>query len=370
MTAQTHLLQRITALTPLAEILSRIDAIASPSAVHSLAPMRAAGGTLAADVVASADTPAQPTALIDGWAVNADEVIDASSYAPAVPRTRPVWLNAGEPLPAGTDAVLPSDVVNPENLAEVHAPAASGDGVLLAGMNAGKDSVLRPAGARVRMLDAAVFEALGVDSVPVRTPAVKIITLTRVEHDYAGPVIADAVRAHGGAAAVAHDLSLEAAAFEAGTDAVIGIGGTGTGRNDNAVISLARLGSVECHGFAVAPGQTAALGHAKGRPILLLPGRLDAALAVFLLVGRHLMNRLSGARGEEKGLPVTLVRKVSSTIGLSEVVFVRRVADGVEPLGQSALSLQALAQADGWIHAPAESEGMAAGTMAEMRTLP
>jgi molybdopterin biosynthesis enzyme len=69
-------------------------------------------------------------------------------------------------------------------------------------------------------------------------------------------------------------------------------------------------------------------------------------------------------------MPVRLTRKINSTIGLAEVVPVRRVADGVEPLASGYWPAQALTRADGWVLVPPESEGFAAGTQLEMRAFP
>src|SRR5262249_58952739 len=87
--------------------------------------------------------------------------------------------------------------------------------------------------------------------------------------------------------------ALAEALSEGACDAVIGIGGTGSGRRDDAVQELARRGRVEAHGIAICPGETAALGFVTDRPVLLAPGRLDAALAVWLLIGRQLMAKLA-----------------------------------------------------------------------------
>jgi molybdopterin biosynthesis enzyme len=65
-----------------------------------------------------------------------------------------------------------------------------------------------------------------------------------------------------------------------------------------------------------------------------------------------------------------LKAKVTSTIGLTELVLVRRVADGIEPLASKYLPLAALAQADGWIVVPAASEGLAVGTRVITGPLP
>jgi molybdopterin biosynthesis enzyme len=136
------------------------------------------------------------------------------------------------------------------------------------------------------------------------------------------------------------------------------------------VKTLARVGKVEIHGFGVAPGETAALGVANAHPVLMLPGRTDSTLAVFLLVGRDLVARLAGRSDDETPIPVTLARKIASTVGLAEVVLVRRTERGVEPLASGFFSWGALARADGWILVAPESEGFGEGAAVEMRPLP
>ena len=103
---------------------------------------------------------------------------------------------------------------------------------------------------------------------------------------------------------------------------------------------------------------------------MLLPGRLDAALAGWLVLGRRLMARLSGGTEDEPAIPVELARKVASTVGFAEVVPVRRRADAVEPLASGYLPLSAIARADGWILIPPESEGHPAGATVALRPWP
>ncbi len=105
-------------------------------------------------------------------------------------------------------------------------------------------------------------------------------------------------------------------------------------------------------------------------PVLVVPGRLDAALAVWLTLGRRMLALLAGYDGTEQGTTVTLTRKIASTLGLVEIVPVRREAQGVEPLASGYLPLQSLARADGYIVVPADSEGFPAGAQVEMRPLP
>jgi molybdopterin biosynthesis enzyme len=165
-------------------------------------------------------------------------------------------------------------------------------------------------------------------------------------------------------------ITLDPALSDPETDAVIAVGGTGSGRRDAAVHTLARLGQVEAYGIAVSPGETAAFGFAGARPVLLVPGRLDAALAIWLLIGRYLVAKLAG--GSIADLPVTLPlkRKVTSTIGLTELVPVSCAGGVAEPLASGYLSLESLAHSDGWIVVPAESEGFAAGRPVAVRAWP
>jgi molybdopterin biosynthesis enzyme len=69
-------------------------------------------------------------------------------------------------------------------------------------------------------------------------------------------------------------------------------------------------------------------------------------------------------------MPAVLTRKIASSLGLVDIVPVRRVAEGVEPLGSGYLTLQSLACADGYVMVPADSEGFPVGAHVDMRPLP
>ena len=68
--------------------------------------------------------------------------------------------------------------------------------------------------------------------------------------------------------------------------------------------------------------------------------------------------------------PLPLARKVTSTVGLAELVPVRRHAGQAEPLATKYLSLSSLARSDGWILVPADSEGYSAGSPVQVRPWP
>ena len=355
--------QRISSLTPLAQVLARVEALARPITPRELALADAEGRVLAEDVNVTTSWPAALTALWDGWAVRAEAVADAGPYAPVLVEPPPTWVDAGALMPRDTDAVLPPDAVTGP---QVHAAGTAGDGVLAAGADAAPGKPLRRAGERLRAADVAALQALGLARARVREPRVRVVAMPGC--DAVALAVSRGVAAQG--ANVIFVRALERALADEQTDIVITVGGTGAGRNDASVAMLARMGEVAIHGFGIAPGETAALGTVKGHPVLMLPGRLDGALAAFLIVGEALLRRLTGANAREPGMPVMLTRKIVSTVGIAEVVPVRRIADGVEPLTSGHWPAQALTRADGWVQVPPESEGFAAGAQLEMRPFP
>jgi molybdopterin biosynthesis enzyme len=254
--------------------------------------------------------------------------------------------------------------------AEATAGVATGEGVVLAGDDAASKTPLRRAGERLRALDIAVIVAAEVGEVTVHEPRIGIVRCSTATPliDAAYAMLVRTAAAAG--AAVREARGLEAALSDEQADAVIAIGGTGSGRNDASVSTLARLGRVEAHGIAVSPGETAAFGFVDKRPVLLIPGRLDATLAVWLLIGRHLIAKLAGGGVEDPQTLIPLKRKVASPIGMTELIPVRCDGGMAEPLASGYLSLTALARSDGWIVAPAGSEGFAAGTEVVVRPWP
>jgi molybdopterin biosynthesis enzyme len=370
--------QRIERLTPLADVLDRIACLVEPVASREVLIDAAIGYVLAKDVIATAGKPGVALALRDGWAVRAEETLDADSYAPASLATAPLEVAAGQALPRDSDAVAAVDVVAFRGAAaEALAPVAPGEGVLPADIDTKAGQLLRRGGDRVRAVDAAVLRSIGIAHVSVRQPRLGVVCVRHADAvlDAAGALICNVAKIDG-AIALAYEGSssradyLHAALIAPDVDAVIVIGGTGTGHDDHSVETLARVGRVEVHGIGIAPGETAAVGVIGKRPVLLVPGRLDAALAVYLTVGRAIIGRLAGRRDESPLVTATLTRKVTSTVGLADVVLVRRVDHGVEPLASFYLPHSALTRADGFILIPADSEGFSAGTSVAIRSLP
>src|SRR5258707_8071456 len=153
--------QRIARLTPLADVLARLDALVRPGAPRTVELAAAVGQTLAEDVVIHAPVPATALALRDGWAVSSDLTTDASAYAPA-PLPSAVWVDVGEPLPGDADAVAPIDgVVIRDGAAQALAPVGPGEGALPTGADVARGTTLLPAGRRLGRIEIALLAAAG-----------------------------------------------------------------------------------------------------------------------------------------------------------------------------------------------------------------
>jgi molybdopterin molybdotransferase len=361
------LTQRIDRLVPLADVLTSIDTSVAPVSPREIDVGDAIGRVLAADVRAGPH-PRVPLALRDGYAVRSEETSDAGSYAPA-PLSLAVRVDVGAPLPSGADAVASLDAIDdcarpPQALASV----APGEAVLPRGQDADPDTPLLTAGATLRYVDLAILGALGVAQVLVRAPTVRVINVRRdpIARAIATMLIGSIASA---ASADTSEGSVSVALRVPQADLIVVVGGSGSGEGDDSVRALARSGRVLAHGIGLSPGETSALGLIDAVPVLVVPGRLDAALAVWHVIGARILRLLSASIAMPVPHGATLARKIASTVGLAEFVPVRVENDAVTPLASGYLPWRALAGATGYVLVPAHSEGYAAGAIVPVTRL-
>jgi molybdopterin molybdotransferase len=300
--------QRIASLTPLDDVLARINALVKPVAAQRIDDLTTAlGRTAAEDIIIDAMVPPAALALRDGWALSSHLTIDAGPYAPvSIPIA--IRVDVGERLPPNADGVAPLDaLISRDGEAHVLSPVTPGEGSLPAGGDVPRGVTLIRAGERLDALRIALLAALGVTHAQVRVPR---LSLTRPHSrpdrvlDAVMACIADAI---GRAGAIATTRSpydvLEHASTQTDVDAFVVVGGTGCGRLDNAVQTLASIGNVQVHGVGLIPAETSAFGTVGPHPVLLLPGRFDAALAGWHMLGRAMLMRLTEMRSRRAFAP-------------------------------------------------------------------
>ena len=351
-------------LTPLetavATLLHGLDAVAA----EELA-LAETLGCVAAEMPALPLVPAHDLAAADGWAVNANDVVGASSYSPLALAKPPAWVDAGDAMPQHCDCVLDAGaVVTPGSLVEIIIEGAPGQGVRRAGRDIGADGPAIAAGHLIRPRDLLMARIAGWPTLNVRRPRLRIVNLPGGAAT--ARLIADHARANGACVteieAAARDAASVADVLDPdGSDLLIAVGGSGVGRNDATVTALARRGEMLAHGVALQPGRTAATGRTGATPVLVMPGAPDHALAAWFALALPVLERLSGRRSRPSRL-LPLSRKIASSVGLAEIALLEERDGAWLPLTTGDLPLHVMARADAWLLIPGPSEGFAAGT--------
>ena len=358
--------RRFGALTPVNEAEQRLVAGLRPVAARSAGLGEAVGRMLAEPLRCEAPVPAEAVALREGWAVSADATVGASAYSPVLVAQQPEWVETGQVMPAGSDAVLPPDGVSPDHgMVAIVAVAVPGEGVRRAGEDAARGAILRAAGERLRPTDIAVGHGIGVGQVAIRTARTRIISLRQDGADPTGDLVAAVAQAYGAAVERLNLRSRDAASIgtaltQDGTDLIMLVGGTGLGGDDHAAEALALAGSLIAHGLALRPGETSGCGLVGATPVVLAPGRPEAALAATLALALPCLDRLTAAlpRATVSG---RLTRKIASTVGMTELVLVRAAGQNLDPIAVADVTLAAVARAEAWLTVAPDSEGCAAG---------
>jgi molybdopterin molybdotransferase len=341
----------------------------------------AQGRVPASAIVASADVPATACAVEDGYAVRAEETVGAAPYNPlsfsvaevgdgALPHGTTARIGAGQPLPAGADALVPSDAVELEDDGRISVltPIAEGDGAVMAASELRAGDVLWPVEGRrqpLRPAEIGLLSAAGVLRLPVvRRPRTRI--LVGAAADVLGPILQALVERDGGTVVGLERLERGQAGdmdLVAGADVVL-VGG----------VESDVVGAVEIavQGVAIEPGRETCLARLDDAIIVLLPGLPAACLWSYELVaGRAIRCR----GGRDPGFPFVsrrcrTTRKIASALGVTEVVPVRIDAadpDAVvpSPNGQAPRLRNAIS-ADGFALVPATSEGFPPGSELEV----
>jgi molybdopterin molybdotransferase len=309
--------------------------------------------------------PPRDIAAADGYAFCARDLVGASSYSPLPLSALPVWVEAGEAIPAACDCVLDSDSVDLSGpMAQVLAEAIPGQGVRRAGGDIAAGHLVVEAGRRVRPRDLLMARATGIERLNVRRPRLRIVNVPG--GNVTADLIAESAQAAGAeivsVTAMDRDAGSIAAALDDGVcDLLLIAGGSGVGRTDAAVSALAARGKILSYGIALQPGRTAAVGRLGKTPVLVLPGAPDQALAAWWTLALPVLDRLSG-RALRKTVNLPLARKIASSVGIAEIVLLERKQDRWATLAVGELSLEAIARAEAWLVVSGGSEGFAAGS--------
>ena len=319
----------MSSLVPLDDCLAQALAGVTPVAPERVALAVARGGVLAEDLEFAQDTPPVAEALRAGYAVTALDLIGASATLP-IPLAVAVPVLPGDPMPPGTDAVLPPDGVEetPLGVAAIR-PIAPGEGIRRAGHDGRAGVALAPMGTILSERLCRVAELAGLSDCRLRR--------ARVAVDLPDPVQAGLARA------------------------LLGVAGDPVA--PDAADMVLRPSADHGPRLALAPGDTAWLAREGAALVLSVPRRFDGLVAACLALGLPALDALTGTiRAPETR---ALTRKVTSGLGLSDLVLLRRSGEGWGPGPAGSVTLAGLAAAGAFAILPPGSEGLPAGGMLE-----
>jgi putative molybdopterin biosynthesis protein len=354
-------------------------------------------------VIARLSSPHYHACAMDGIAVVAARTVNARETAPVeLGAGEAIVVDTGDPLPAGFDAVVPIEQVEPrpDGRVALRASVAPFDHVRAIGEDVVASEVVVPALRRLGAADLAACATAGVAHLDVfARPRIALITtgdelvdVTTVEPppgailDSNAVLLRACVRTYGGEIAVASRIrddeqSLVEAVRDAmgAADVVVVNAGSSAGRDDYTARVFERFGQVVVHGVAIRPGHPLVLAVARTAqdrvvPLLGIPGYpVSAAICADLFL-RPLLERL-GRRDapDSREIEVELTRKLFSPLGEDE--YVRAVAARVDgrlvatPLRRGAGVITSLSRANVLITCPRFSEGARAGAQVTARAL-
>ena len=309
-------------------LLGLIDPL-NPFGVHSL---EALNQVLCEDLSSLIDVPTHSTALVEGFAVRAADLVDPAGHRvetmtitdnieDRLPVGAAFAVAAGDRLPRGASAVLPSTFVAPEgDLLRVFEKVSEGEYIRAAGEHLSAGEPLLKEGDVLGVREVGLLAGAGIDKVFVR-PRPRVVVIGSGEglvdpsrHSDDGStvdansyLIAAAARAAG--AQVFHSVvgsNDEDKLTRAITDQLIRadlvISTTGGRREDYEAMAatMHKLGLVDTAQVATTPGRTQTFGLVgpDETPMLMLPGNPVSAYVSFQAFGWPLIKKLAGGNPE------------------------------------------------------------------------
>lgn len=368
---------------------------------ETIATRHALDRVTAEPVTARLSVPHYHGAAMDGIAVRAEDTFGASDVNPKRLRLEEtaISVDTGAPLPAGTDAVIMIEQVQPidEQEVEIRAAAFPWQHVRKVGEDIVAGELLLPQQHRLRPADLGALLAAGIAKLPVfRRPRVwvqptgtELLTAEQAETakpgqivEFNGTVLAALVEECGGEPRlqnIVRDdydslLQMLRQAVQSDADLVLINAGSSAGTEDYTAGLIAELGEVLVHGVAMMPGKPVMLGMVEGKPVVGVPGYPVSAILAFEQFVRPLLYALRGLPAPaQPETEATLGRKLPSRLGLEE--FVRVILGRVRgklvamPLQRGAGVITSLTRADGLLQIPQEQEGLDMGEPVRVRLL-
>jgi len=384
-----------------------LDSIAPITRTERVALNEADGRVAAGDVSARLDVPPFDRAAMDGYAVLAEDTFGAGTHAPktlrrvatvftgqmpdrALQSGECIEIATGAPMPDGADAVvMVEETERGEDGDDVRilTPVYPRQNVGRRGADIVQGQVVIANGQVLSPSRVGALAATGLTGIEVYAKPTVAILSTGNEIAEPGETLApgqiydinrftlDAMtRRHGGVAVPLRTAADTLEELSQGLDAarhcdvVVFSGGSSVGERDLILDVLQQHGEVLFHGIAVKPGKPTVFGRLGSMPVLGMPGYPTSCLSNAYMLLVPLLRKMARLPDwQPPTTQATLARRIVSTTGRHQFYTVRLINGRAEPAFKASGDITSMANADGYIEIPAQTDIVEAGTVVTVK---
>ena len=411
------------ALLTVDEALARILAKITPLATETIALEHALGRVIAQDVYASGNLPPFPNSSMDGFALQAEDIVEASLEHPVVlqvvmdvpagkapsgsiKRGEAARIMTGAPLPDGANAVIPvestdakwtpgSDIALPKQVS-VNRSIHAGDYIRLVGEDVRAGEQIIQSGTLLRPAEIGLLAAIGEHQIAViRRPRVAIIStgdeLVGIDEaltpgkirDSNSYTLAALVSEHGGIPIripTARDTLEDVRkrfheALAEKPDLILSSAGVSVGAFDVVRTIIDELGLVDFWRINLRPGKPLAFGQVGNVPFFGLPGNPVSAMVTFDVFVRPTLLKMGKRPNDATMIEATTGEDIQSD-GRRSYIRVKLTRDSqgsgwvAKQTGtQSSGALSSMMLADGLMIIPEDVTFLGTGSTVSIRIL-
>ncbi|PIX17592.1 molybdopterin biosynthesis protein [Candidatus Desantisbacteria bacterium CG_4_8_14_3_um_filter_40_12] len=371
-----------------------------------LAVERSMSRITAEPVIARICSPSYHSAAMDGIAVRAESLINASETTPRclILNNDAVLINTGNPLPHEMDAVIKiedvcmqSEGISSLQSVEIMTPVVPYQHVRMVGEDIIAGEMILTINHSIRPQDIGAMLAGGVIKIWVKKKPQVIIIPTGDELvplgeplkrgqiiEFNSSILKAMVEEWGGEAIihkiVPDDYQMIKDAVKeavAKADIVLINAGSSAGSKDYTPQIIRELGELVVHGVTMMPGKPVALGIIAEKPVVGIPGYpVSAMLAMEEFVMPVICQSLSMKEKQREKIQAVITQKIASRLGLEEFVRVgvgyfpkRDIPFVAVPQRQGAGIITSMVKADGILRIPRLCEGLEEGSKVDVELL-
>ena len=380
---------------------------------------------LAEDVISAFDIPAFDSSHMDGYAINAQDIIQASERTPIVLRLKEgqikpdrrvpprsplrkqeaLRIGTGGFLPYGADSVVPLEETHADgkkNKVYIMTTLPAGSFVHQRGHDIKKGQEVMKRGRILRPQDIGLLELLHVTKVKVfKRPRVAIISTgseltNEARYVKAGKVldtnsgiISKLVEELGGLSfrmgITPDDIpkirnKIESAMAQS-MDLVLTLGGSSVGTYDLVETAINSMGkpTILFHGVKLDRGRVTGVAVIKGKPIIIMPGPIQGAVNAFIVFAYPIIKLLSGhIKGKPLRVDARMVQEWNARKrfpNFMKIIYVRlRIKKNGEYVADTIVgeteSLTTLTKSNGYVLVDERTTHIKAGSKVKVNLLP